>query len=364
MPRIALERCSAAVTELCSGLADVDLVSELEPVDAVLLELRRGDDVEAALAAVRDRTAAPVVLLGDASTGLLEWAADAGVADVVAAPYDPGRLLFAVQKAMHATRARSVDGPKVITVFSPKGGSGKTVVSVNLASALARRGTRRTLLVDLDLQFGDAAIMLDVEPVRTLLDVADARALATAPVTHASGLDVLPAPLRPEEGELVAAELVRDVLAAARDRYDVVVVDTSPFFHESTLLALDATDELLVVSTPEITTVKNVRLALETLERLAVDARVRVVLNRAGESSALSVADVAAALGREVDFVLPFDAAVPLGVNHGRPPALVGHTRFGAAIAALERGLFPEDWPPVPARRRPLLRRRYAFARS
>jgi pilus assembly protein CpaE len=248
----------------------------------------------------------------------------------------------------------------VITVFSPKGGTGKSVVSSNLASALARRGGRRTLLVDFDLQFGDAAIMLGLSPKNTVRELLaspgtlDTEQFDVYTERHSSSLDVLAAPLHPEDAELIGDDAVRSVLNAARSAYDTVVVDTSPFFHGSTLATLDLTDNLLLVCTPDIPTVKNVRLALETLELLSFPAaKTRVVLNRAGEQGGLRPDEVEQALARQVDVVLPFDPAVPRGVNRGTPAVLdSARGEFAPALTAMARELVG-DTAPAPAAERP-----------
>ena len=161
-----------------------------------------------------------------------------------------------------------------MTVFSPKGGTGKTVTASNLAAALAKQG-RKTLLLDLDLQFGDAAIVMGIEPEKTIYDLVvapgelDIEKLAGYTTKHPCGLDILPAPLRPEDAELVTESKITRLLEVARECYDVIVVDTSPFFHGPMLATLDRTDELLVLCGLDVPTLKNVRLALQTLELLS-----------------------------------------------------------------------------------------------
>jgi pilus assembly protein CpaE len=264
-------------------------------------------------------------------------------------PYDPGAVAFALDKALHiAQRDRcDVATGTVITVFSPKGGTGKSAVASNLATSLARRRRRRTLLVDLDLQFGDAAIMLGSVPSRTISELArgsepvDAERLDVYVETHTSSLDILAAPLQPEEAELIDGEAIRSVLELAKSVYDVVLIDTAPFFDQHALASIDVTDHLLLVCTPDIPTVKNVRLALSTLDMLSFpDEKLRVVLNRSGEAGCLSVDEVARGLGRAVDVVLPFDVAVPHGINRGVPAVLASERApFVKALTALGREL-------------------------
>ncbi len=231
------------------------------------------------IATIRDHTRVPLLLLasGEASV-LLEEALGADVADVVLLPALTENVVFAVRKATHAPRRAAAAGKRegrIITVFSPKGGTGKTVIATNIAAALAKDDGRRTLLLDLDLQFGDAAIMLGIEPEKTIFDFVNAPGeldpdkLAGYTTRHKSGLDILPAPLRPEDAELVTEAKLGRLIEVARACYDAIIVDTSPFFHGPMLATLDRTDELLLVCSLDVPTLKNVRLALGTLEMLS-----------------------------------------------------------------------------------------------
>ena len=198
-------------------------------------------------------------------------------------------------------------------MFSPKGGTGKTVTASNLAAALAKQG-KKTLLLDLDLQFGDAAIVMGIEPEKTIYDLVvapgelDFEKLAGYTTKHPCGLDILPAPLRPEDAELVTESKITRLLEVARECYDVIVVDTSPFFHGPMLATLDRTDELLVLCGLDVPTLKNVRLALQTLELLSFPAsRIRFVLNRANTKVGLSKREVESGAEGRVDVELPSD---------------------------------------------------------
>ena len=211
-------------------------------------------------------------------------------------------------------------------MFSPKGGTGKTVITTNLATALAKHEGKRTLLLDLDLQFGDAAIMLGLEPEKTIYDLVvapgelDSEKLAGYVTRHTSGLEILPAPLRPEDAELVTEAKIGALLEVARQSYDVIMVDTSPFFHGPMLATLDQTDELLLVCSLDVPTIKNVRLSLQTLELLSFPMRkVRLVLNRSNSKVGMKEGEVETALERKVRFQIPSDRAVPLAVNRGNP---------------------------------------------
>jgi pilus assembly protein CpaE len=305
------------------------------------------------LAAIREYTRAPIVLLASGeSSALLEDALDADVADVLLLPQLTENVVFAIRKASHAGRrngtARSGDG-RIITVFSPKGGTGKTVTATNLATSFAKYAGKRTLLLDLDLQFGDAAIMLGIEPDKTIQDLVvapgelDPEKLAGYTTRHSSGLDVLPAPVRPEDAELVTEQKLARLLEVAKESYDVIVVDTSPFFHGPMLATLDRTDDLLLVCGLDVPTIKNVRLSLQTLQLLSFPPeRVRVILNRANSNVGMKRGEVEAALEAKVRFEVPSDRAVPLAVNRSNPAVLSDpKADFSRALREMAKSLLP-----------------------
>jgi pilus assembly protein CpaE len=305
------------------------------------------------LAQIREHTQAPVVVLasGEASS-LLEQALDADVADVLLLPQLVDNVVFSIRKAAHVGRRLQSEGGHgkrghIVTVFSPKGGTGKTVTATNLAAALAKYEKKRTLLLDLDLQFGDAAIMLGLEPEKTVYDLVvapgelDTEKLAGYTTRHACGLDVLPAPLRPEDAELVTEVKITRLLEVARESFDIIVVDTSPFFHGPMLATLDRTDELLVLCGLDVPTLKNVKLSLHTLDLLSFPAnKIRYILNRANSKVGMKKSEVEQALGVKIDFEVPSDRAVPLAVNRGVPTVVAdGGADFARAIRAVAKGL-------------------------
>jgi pilus assembly protein CpaE len=310
------------------------------------------------IALIREHTRTPIILLasGEASV-LLEEALDADVSDVLLLPQMTENVVFAIRKAGRSTLrpAPSSSAParrgRIVTVFSPKGGTGKTVTSTNLAAAFAKFEGKRTLLLDLDLQFGDAAIMLGLEPEKTIYDLVvapgelDSEKLAGYTTRHPSGLDILPAPVRPEDAELVTETKLSRLLEVARESYDVIVVDTSPFFHGPMLATLDRTDELLLVCGLDVPTLKNVRLALQTLELLAFPQnRIRIVLNRANSKVGMKRSEVEGALNVKVRFEVPSDRAVPIAVNRGNPAVIAeSGADYSKAIREMAKGLQPAE---------------------
>ncbi len=379
-PRVFVTGACDGLENLREALADhpaVELVGAAEHVrDAggplagghlqVVLHATRaselpGDD----LAAIREYTQAPIILLvsGHASA-LLDAALESDVADVVPLPQLAENVVFAIRKAARPGRRVTADGGrrrgKIVTVFSPKGGTGKTVTATNLAASIAKNEGKQALLLDLDLQFGDAAIMLGLEPEKTIHDLVvapgelDSEKLAGYVLKHESGLEVLPAPLRPEEAELVTEGKLARLLDVARESYDIIVVDTSPFFHGPMLATLDRTDQLLMLCALDVPTVKNVRLSLETLDLLSFPTdRMALVLRDALGEVGMKRREVEDALRVKVGFELPSDRAVPLAVNRGKPAVLAeSGAPFSRAVRAMGKQLLADPAAKSSKRRR------------
>jgi len=258
-----------------------------------------------------------------------------GVDEIVYLPQEPQSLGMAAAKAraMRSRRASMALAPvakghrsaHIFTVFSTKGGSGKTVIATNLAVCFARQG-KRTLLIDFDLHSGDDALVLGLSPRWTILDLVqspgdlDGEKLAGFVTRHSSGVDLLPAPTRPDEEELVDVDRLEPLLAVARQSYDAVVIDTSSQFAPAVLLAIDHTDSLVLVGASDVPTIKSLKIALETLELLEMDVKdVRILMNRSGARVGLDDRDVERTLRREITYTLASDKAIPISVNRGQP---------------------------------------------
>jgi pilus assembly protein CpaE len=301
----------------------------------------------AEIESIRSVTAAPIVLVTSASANaILSEALAAGIFDVVLLPQLTDGIVFTIKKAHSLAAGRpagasskatsSIEG-KVVTFFSPKGGAGKTVLACNLAATFARQQHRKTLLLDLDLQFGDAAIMMGIEQEKTIYDLVMARreldsdSLAGYVTAHQSGVHVLPAPLRPEDAELVTEERLGHLFAVAKESYDVIVVDTPPFFHGPVLSTLDRTDQLVLVASLDVPSVKNVKLTMQTLDLLHYPKERRhLLLNRSGSKVGLKPQEVERALEMKVEFEVPVDREVAVSVNRG-VPLVLSNPRSGVA---------------------------------
>jgi len=213
---------------------------------------------------------------------------------------------------------------QLVVVFSPKGGTGKTMLATNLAVALGLDEVR-TCLVDLDLQFGDVAIALGLEPTRTtsdaigLRDAVDEHALNSLLLDYRSNISVLPSPTRPADAEFISSELVTNLLEALLAMHDVVIVDTPPSFTEHVLRALDMADVHLLVATPDMASLKSMRVALDTLNALGYPAtKRRIILNRDEPNLGLSLGDMRAIIHTPITARIPVHRDVVVALNRGR----------------------------------------------
>lgn len=276
-----------------------------------------------------DRPAVGVVLLRHRlEVSVLAQALRSGVREVVQAD-DHAALVEAVRRNEALSAQLNAGGEQtssghVVTVFSAKGGVGKTTVAVNLAAYLAATGAR-ALLVDLDLMFGDVGISLQLPPKTSIMDLVamaghlDAQGLASVVETHqATGLDVLVAPHDPADADRVPPELVSELIRLARASYDYIVLDMPPSMPEHVLGAFDLSDLLVLISTLDVPAIKNLRLAINTLDTLGASQQNRLlILNRADLKVGLSAKDVEAAIKYPVSAGLPNTLNVPAASNRG-----------------------------------------------
>jgi pilus assembly protein CpaE len=291
------------------------------------------------------REVGAILVTTELTTDLLQQALRAGIKDVLAAPVDTGQFLEAARRVAETLSPAMAASPvsagvdtmvgdgelgRVITVFSTKGGAGKSVISSNLAVLLAQRSDRPVVLIDADLQFGDIAVMLKLAPQHTIVDAVssldrlDPAMLQSLLVEHeASGLLVLPAPLEPAFADQIgAAEMVR-IVEVLRTFCAFVVIDTPAYFNDVVLGLIEISDDVLLVAGMDIPNIKNVKIGLQTLRLLNTPMeKLRLILNRANSKVKLDVGEVERTLQVQADALIPSDVVVPQAVNKGAPVVL------------------------------------------
>jgi pilus assembly protein CpaE len=293
--------------------------------------------------AVKQQPDRPVVVLCEATqNGFVRRVFEAGADDLVTLPESPAHVLFALQKAVArkagAAAAAGTSLAPLICVLGPKGGTGKTLTACNLGVALASGG-HDTVLIDLDLQFGDVALALGLPPEKTIYDLAraggsiDADKVGDYVVTHSSGLRVLLAPTRPDQAALITVEFLRDVYAALRGSVDYVVVDTPPGFSPEVIASIDNSSHVCMVGMLDALSLKNTKLGLETLDLMGYSPdRITLVLNRSDSRVGITTDDVVSVIGRQPDVTIPSDREIPRTTNQG-VPIVLANPRSSAANA-------------------------------
>lgn len=267
------------------------------------------------------------------SSELLLDAVRAGVDEFATPPLDDKRIRESVRNACRKKGILQADGSpgngRVFTVFSGKGGCGKTMLATNLAYHLTRIGDASVIVVDLNLQFGNAATFLDLQPRHTILDclrgdgVVEDEMLVRMPCKHSSGLSLLSVPEDPADSDQIRPEHVQALLQALRQKYDFVIADTSSSFDELNLAALDVSDKIILVSDTLVPSVQNTQRCLRVFEKLDYDdEKIVLVLNRCDRRVGSKPKELQQAFGRPIAAFVPNDfETVMNAVDAGMPVA-------------------------------------------
>ena len=222
-----------------------------------------------------------------------------------------------------STQKMATYDSRVIACYSPKGGAGKTTLSVNLACSLAALN-KKVALVDLDLQFGNVGVFLDLPDGDTLAELAGERVIELPTVKsylirHQSGVMVLLSSRSPEYAELIHPEHIEKVIASLRSDFDYVIIDTGTSLGDCTISALEKSDTILFVVNEDFGALHDARRSMGVLEALNVQDKIHVIVNKDG-ISAIRVKDIRGLLNMVPKLVVPYDIqAAMMAVNRGVP---------------------------------------------
>lgn len=283
------------------------------------------------------------------SPELILAAMQAGVTEYVGQPIQPEELDGAIERVLRKSGRRAEQAPRapgrVLLVFSAKGGTGSTTVASNLAVEIHRLTRKRTLLVDLDLELGESALALGVEPRFSVVDLlrnfhrVDSGLLASYIERHESGVEILSAPYQPADYEAVSSERVRQVLQFLKQHYEFLVIDSPKTFTPATLGAFEEADELYLVTTADIPSLRNLTRCLQLVRsfgRRKPDSWIRLIVNRFDPNQVVSIPEIEKTLGMEVFWTLRNDyRAVMSAINAARPAVADSKSAFAKDIRAL-----------------------------
>ena len=339
------------VGSAASGAEAIALATSLTP-DVVLMDINMPDMDGIAATELLGRavpTASVVMMSVQGEADYLRRSMLAGAREFLVKPFSSDELTASIRQVHTREREKasrlaiatpseaaspvgtnpSGEPGLVVALFSPKGGVGRTTVAVNMAVAAATELGKKVVLVDGSFQFGDVGVLLNLNPKnKSIADLVpeleqagnEVESIDTFVINHSAGIRVLLAPPSPEMAELITPSGIKRVIEALRLTHDLVVVDCTAFFNDTTLAILDAADTILTMLSLEITSIKNMRLFLEVAEQLGYENKVRLILNRADSALGIRVADVEHSIGRKVDETIVSDGrSVVYALNRGVP---------------------------------------------
>jgi len=369
------------------GPAALQMAKEVVP-DIILMDINMPgmDGIRATEAIASEVPIAQVIMMSvQGETDYLRRAMLAGARDFLVKPFGADELANTIRRVYELdadrrariaalTRLPGQEAParkgRIITMFSPKGGVGRTVIGVNLAEAIRMLTGARVAIADCNLQFGDVGIMLNLAANKTIQDVLHREAdeltpevMSSVMVTHTTGVKVMLAPSRPEVAELFTAEHMKAILQALQRDFDYIVVDTWTTFQDLMLTVFDMSDRIVLLTTLDIPAVKNIRMFLEVCEALGYGRdKVMLVLNRADSTGGINVEDIEDSLRHHVAArLVSAGPLVTASINSGvpfvvsQPDAMISRNVFHVARQVLTEAdaqrLDPEEPPAAAAPR-------------
>ncbi|KUO74162.1 MAG: histidine kinase [Clostridia bacterium BRH_c25] len=346
---MSFEKDIEIIGEAGNGEEAIEIVRDKRP-DIVLMDINMPvmDGIKATQALTEEGAESSIIIMSIQGEGeYIKRAMSAGARDYVVKPFGVRELVDTVRRVyeMDMNKKRknnnisaSIIESRIISIFSTKGGVGKTTIATNLAVSLSNLTGKKIVLLDLDLQFGDVAICLNLyiknsmtELVKDFANIEqDSGLMEEYLLAHYSGVKVLAAPIRPENAEYVTAEHIKNIIEFLKGRYDYIIIDTSHGFNDTVITALDMSDTIIYISTLDLPSIKNTKNGLEVMKSLNYPKeKVKLVINKSNENFGINHSDFESALGVDIWAMIPDDlASVTVSVNNGHP--LVAHRKSSA----------------------------------
>jgi len=273
-----------------------------------------------------------VLLVREMSADLLKKALQLNVYDVLKIPFSYNDIKETIKRSESSVETgieNKEAAPKRITIFGTKGGVGKSFLAVNLAVGLMAADKKRVSIIDTNYQFGDIALMLDLQPKYSIYDIMpvleqlDPKVLESFLTTHSSGIKVLPAPLDISKSTGINTDATMKILDNLSRISDYVIIDTSSYFSDDILNIFRDTDYLCIITSKDTPSIKNLKIALQLLDQLKFPREnIWIVLNRADSKVGITLEEIEETIQRKIDVAIPSDRIVPITVNKGTPVIL------------------------------------------
>jgi pilus assembly protein CpaE len=349
------------VGEASNGEEVLKLLSKVKP-DIVLMDINMPilNGLEATEKITNLFPSVTVIIMSvQAESEYLKKAMFHGAKEYIIKPFNYEVLVNTIITTYEKYKDRALNGAhfedgqraaKIITFFSSKGGVGKSVLALNSAVLLSKEYNKKTLLIDLDLQFGDISMLVNQYAKKTILDVIEDGQLDSyeniKPYLHEfnKNFHILFAPTKPEAAEYISKDSIEKIIKILEKQYDLIIIDTGINFNDSTLHILDLSERVLFVSTMEIVALKNTKLGLGVMQSLGYDKdKVKLIINNFTTKYEISKAEVEVAFRDGIFAIIPEEqSTVNISVNRGQPfcdSARYDKLKIGKAIAMMCKDL-------------------------
>lgn len=326
------------VGEACNGEEALALIPQIKP-DVILMDINMPvlNGLEATEKINDEFPNAIVIIMSvQGENEYLKKAMFYGAKEYIIKPFNYDVLVNTIKTTYEKYKERLILQPsydklatnaKVVAFFSSKGGVGKSVLAVNSAIVLSKETNKKTLLIDMDLQFGDISMLVNQYTHKTILDIIDDGQLDSYEnikpylYKYNENLDMCFAPRKPEAAEYIGKDSIEKMMKIFQNYYDVIVIDLGINFNDSTLYILDLAEKILFVSTMEIVALKNTKLGLGVMQSLGYDKdKVKLIINRFNSSYGINKKQVDVAFRDNTIIMVPEDEkTVCISVNKGEP---------------------------------------------